>query len=580
MAPTEHQQRLRLQGVAASSGLAIGPAYHLRLHETRVQRRTVSNVAAEILRLGDARRQARAELESLQAHVLATVSVAEAAIFEAHIVFLEDPTLFDEVEALCRAERCNVEVAVATIFDSYRAVLLESDDELFRARANDLEDIKQRLLRILSGGSIGFELLPEPCVIFADDLLPSTAVQLDRSRILGFCLATGGPTSHVAILARGLGLPAVVGLGDTIMAIANGTTVVVDGTSGALLVEPSPAALQSYTIRIDRERSRRAQERIAAQATAITTDGTALTVLANLSSLAEAEEAVACGAEGVGLLRTELLFMDRATPPSEEEQCDLYRRIATVLDGRPMVIRTLDIGGDKPVPYLRQPPEQNPALGVRGVRLARSEPELLRAQVRAIWRIGPGYPVKVMFPMVASLEEVYWLRGLVAEIGAELRAQDQPILDRLEVGVMVEVPALAILADHVARLVDFMSIGTNDLTQYALAVDRTNAAVSGIGDALHPAVLRLIAQVTRAARVGGAAMSVCGELAGNPLGMPVLAGLGIHTLSMSPPLIPSAKATIRELSLAQARSVAEHVLDLASTDEVRAYLERWASLRS
>lgn len=580
MAPTEHQQRLRLQGVAASSGLAIGPAYHLRLHETRVQRQTVANVAAEILRLGDARRQARAELESLQAHVLATVSVAEAAIFEAHIVFLEDPTLFDEVEALCRAERCNVEVAVATIFDSYRAVLLESDDELFRARANDLEDIKQRLLRILSGGSIGFELLPEPCVIFADDLLPSTAVQLDRSRILGFCLATGGPTSHVAILARGLGLPAVVGLGDTIMAIANGTTVVVDGTSGALLVEPSPAALQSYTIRIDRERSRRAQERIAAQATAITTDGTALTVLANLSSLAEAEEAVACGAEGVGLLRTELLFMDRATPPSEEEQCDLYRRIATVLDGRPMVIRTLDIGGDKPVPYLRQPPEQNPALGVRGVRLARSEPELLRAQVRAIWRIGPGYPVKVMFPMVASLEEVYWLRGLVAEIGAELRAQDQPILDRLEVGVMVEVPALAILADHVARLVDFMSIGTNDLTQYALAVDRTNAAVSGIGDALHPAVLRLIAQVTRAARVGGAAMSVCGELAGNPLGMPVLAGLGIHTLSMSPPLIPSAKATIRELSLAQARSVAEHVLDLASTDEVRAYLERWASLRS
>jgi len=577
MTSSEYQQCRQIHGVAASSGMAIGPAYQLRPRETHVPRRTVVDVAAEIVRLGDARRQARAELESLQAHVLATVSAAEAGIFEAHIVFLEDPTLFDEVEANCRATNCNVEVAVEVTFDGYRDVLLESEDELFRARANDLEDIKQRLLRILGGTTAGFDLLPEPCVIFADDLLPSVAVQLDRSRILGFCLATGGPTSHVAILARGLGLPAVMGLGDTILDLPAGVTVVVDGTNGLLVVEPSPELLQSYTTQIDRERTRRAKERIAARAPATTTDGTTVVLLANLSSLAEAEEAVASGAEGVGLLRTELLFMDRATPPTEDEQLGLYRQIAALLDGRPLVIRTLDIGGDKPVPYLRQPPEQNPALGVRGVRLARSEPQLLRDQVRAIWRIGSGYPVKVMFPMVASLEEVYWLRGLVAEIGAELRDQGQPILDRLEVGVMVEVPALALLADHVARLVDFMSIGTNDLTQYALAVDRTNAAVSGIGDALHPALLRLIAQVARAARAGGAAVSVCGELAGNPLGIPVLAGFGIHTLSMSPPLIPAAKAAIRELSLAQARSVAEHVVDLASTHEVRAYLERWIS---
>ncbi|GAB4447176.1 MAG: hypothetical protein OHK0015_51040 [Chloroflexi bacterium OHK40] len=578
MVPTEHT--LRLVGVAASDGIAIGPAFHLRPQRLHVQRREVVDVAGEIVRLGDARRSARAELEALQAYVATTVSVAEAEIFEAHLVFLDDPTLFDDVEAYCRAQRCNVEAALVAIFDGYKAVLLDSDDELFRARADDLEDIKRRLLRTLGGEHDGSALPAEPCVILADDLLPSTAVQLDRSRLLGFGLATGGPTSHVAILARGLGLPAVVGLGDGLAAVPDGATLVLDAGAGMLLVDPPEETLQAYQVRVAVDRERRALERAAARHAARTRDGTTIAVLANLSSLAEAEEAIACGAEGVGLLRTELLFMDRATAPGEDEQLTLYRQIADVLDGRPLVIRTLDIGGDKPVPYLRQPPEQNPALGVRGVRLGRSEPELLRAQVRAIWRIGPGRPVKVMFPMVTSLEEVRWLRSLVAEVGAELRERGTPTLDRLDVGVMVEVPALAMLADHVARLVDFMSIGTNDLTQYALAVDRTNAAVSGIGDALHPAVLRLIAQTVRGARAGGAEISVCGELAGSPLGVPLLVGLGVETLSMSPSLIPAAKMAIRELALTQARAVAEHALSLATADEVRHYLELSARSRS
>lgn len=568
----------QLWGIAAAPGIALGPAFWLRADGPEVQRRHASDLGAEILRLAEARRAARVELEALQAHVAATVSVAEAGIFEAHLVFLDDPTLFDEVEASCRTEQCNVEPALATVFDGYRAMLLASDDELFRARADDLQDIKLRLLRLLAGEQAGdFALPSEPCLILAEDLLPSTAVQLDRSRVLGFCLATGGPTSHVVILARGLGLPAVVGLGEGLAGVANGTPLVVDGSAGLLLASPDEPTWQAYKARLEAELRRRGAAKAAAQAPARTRDGATIAVLANLSSLAEAEEAVACGAEGVGLLRTELLFMERDAAPSEDEQVALYRRIADTLAGRPLVIRTLDIGGDKPVPYLRQPPEQNPALGVRGVRLARSEPELLRTQLRAIWRIGPGRLVKVMFPMVAGLDEVRWLRGLVDELGAELRAAGAPVLDRLPVGVMVEVPALALLADHVARLVDFMSVGTNDLAQYTLAVDRTNAAVSGLGDAMHPAVLRLIAQTASAAQAGGAELSVCGELAGDPLAMAVLLGLGAGALSMSSPLIPAAKAAMRGLSLAEAREMAQHVLTLETAQAVRDYVREWTA---
>ena len=564
---------LRLQGVAAAPGLAVGRARRLHMAGPAVSRRHVDDIGAELVRLVEARREARAELAALQIHVAATVSAEEAGIFEAHIAFLDDAQLFDEVEGYCQSESCNAEAAVAAVLDGYRDMLGASEDELFRARAGDLEDIKQRLLRLLSGAETPADLLGgAPCVVVADDLLPSLAVQLDRSRVLAFCLAEGGPTSHVAILARGLGLPAVVGLGAALADLPDGTTLAVDGAAGAVLVDPDPATVSSFEERIAAARSRDAEARASARGPAVTRDGATIGVMANVSSPGEAAEAVACGAEGVGLLRTELLFVERSTPPSEEEQLALYRRIAAPLEGRPLVIRTLDIGGDKPVPYLRQPPEQNPALGARGIRLASSAPDLLRAQVRAIWRVGPGAAAKVMFPMVASLEEVRWLRAMVAEVGDELRAAGEPVVERLEVGVMVEVPALAIVADHVARMVDFMSIGTNDLTQYALAVDRTNAAVSGIGDPLHPAVLRLIAQTARAGERGGATVSVCGELAGDPLGALALAGLGVTTLSMSGPLIPAMKAMLRTVDLSQVRAAAEEALDLPTAAEVRARL--------
>jgi phosphoenolpyruvate-protein phosphotransferase len=559
-----------LHGLPAAPGLALARAAWLRPEHLTAERRALSDIGEEMLRLNEARRAARVELETLQNHVTATVSAAEGAIFEAHIAFLDDPVLFDEVEAQSRAESCNIEAALAAVIGSYQELLRASDDPIFQARADDLEDLLQRLLRRLSGGGAEALALPdEPCIILADDLLPSVAVQLDRARVMGFCLATGGVTSHVAILARGLGLPAVVGVGPDLSLVPEGALLAVDGAAASVLVDPPAEHAAAFAERLTAERARREVERRAALLPAATSDGVAISVLANISSLAEAEAAVSYGAEGVGLLRTELLFIDRLVAPSEDEQLRLYRAIAAALGGRPLTIRTLDIGGDKPVAYLKQPPEQNPALGVRGIRLARSEPGLLRGQVRAILRIGPGFPIKLMFPMVSSLEEIHWLHGLVAEVRAELDDAGIPAVDKLSIGVMVEVPALAVIADQAARLVDFMSIGTNDLTQYTIAVDRTNSAVSVLSDALHPAVLRLIANTARAARAAGKEISVCGELAGDPLGGPLLVGLGIERLSMSPPLIPSSKAVLRQRSSADLRALALRVLDLETTQAVR-----------
>jgi phosphoenolpyruvate-protein phosphotransferase len=579
MTPTD--TGLQLRGVAAAPGIAIGPARRLRSTGPAFQVREVADIGVELLRLNDARRQARLDLEALQHHVAATVSATEAEIFEAHIAFLDDPQLFDEVADHCRAAGSNVEPSLVTVIDGYRELLLLSDDELFRARADDLEDLKQRLLRLLVGEAepMAPAAGATPCVILADDLLPSAAVQLDRAQVLAFCLAVGGATSHVAILARGLGLPAVVGLEDTLAAIEDGTLLVVDGDAGVVMVNPADKQLAAARQRLEAQFARQAREREGARSPAVTRDGVNIGVVANVSSLAEAVNAHELGAEGVGLLRTELLFIDRREPPHEDEQVAVYRSIADALERRPLIIRTLDIGGDKPVAYLRQIPEQNPALGVRGIRLAHLEPQLMRSQLRAIWRIGPGYPVKVMFPMVAGIDEIHWLRGLVAEVAAEVRASGAPMLDRLEIGVMVEVPSLAVCADQVARHVDFMSIGTNDLTQYTIAVDRTNAAVNGMNDALHPAVLRLIAQVAQAGKAAGTAVSVCGELAGDRLGIPLLAGLGITSLSMAPPQIPAAKAALRRLHLAEAADIARHALDLESITAVRDYLARqWAIL--
>jgi phosphoenolpyruvate-protein phosphotransferase len=564
-------EQIELRGIAAAPGLALGPVFRLRKQAITISRQVGASPAEELLRLSSARHQAREEIQALQAHAAATISQAEGAIFEAHLTFLDDPGLLEEVEDLLQKSGCNVEYALAEVLDQYSTMLAESGDPLFQARAADLQDIKQRLVRILSGATnAGFALPAQPGIILAHDLLPSETVQLDRTQTLAICTAAGGATSHVAILARGIGLPAVVGLGERLLEIADGTLLAVDGTTGQVFVSPSDEQRAQFEQQIATEQQQQQEALSRAHLAAITSDGVQLAVLANISSVVEAHEAQRNGAEGVGLLRTELLFIDRASPPSEDEQVQTYRAIAEALGGQPIIIRTLDIGADKPVDYLTQPPEANPALGLRGIRLAAAYPELFHSQLRAIWRIGPGYRIKVMFPMITSIEEIGQARAMVGAARAELLAEGVPILDRLEIGIMVEVPSIAILATQAAPLVDFMSIGSNDLTQYSLAVDRTNAAVSPLSDALHPAVLNLIAITAQAGHAHNCPVGVCGELAGDPAATKLLLGLGVTSLSMAPAAIPGIKATLRGMSAREAVQRAQQALLVPTAAAVRA----------
>jgi phosphocarrier protein FPr len=392
--------------------------------------------------------------------------------------------------------------------------------------------------------------LPDyPVILLTTDLSPSDTVTLDMPRVLGFCTVTGGANGHTAILARALGLPAIVGGGERLLSLPNGTPAILNGDTGTLTLEPDEEALSAARHLQQELQARRAAALSAAHAPAITTDGRRVEVVANIGSVADARQAMTFGAEGVGLLRTEFLFLDRAEAPTEDEQFAVYRDIALAMAGQPVIIRTLDIGGDKPLPYLTLAHEENPFLGQRGIRLCLARPELLRTQLRAILRAAPFGKLRIMFPMITTIEDWSAARQMTLEVQAELKAP------AVELGIMVEVPAAALLARAFAPEIDFFSIGTNDLTQYTLAMDRTNPAVSAQADGLHPAVLHLIEMTVQAAHAHGKWVGVCGELGANPQAVPILLGLGVDELSVSVPAIPTVKAQVRQLT----QSTAQHL---------------------
>jgi phosphocarrier protein FPr len=382
--------------------------------------------------------------------------------------------------------------------------------------------------------------------------------------VLGFCTAAGGPNSHTAILARALGLPAIVGAGSDVLALANGVQVILDGASGQLTVDPDAEALDAAREAQRRRRIRRTEALEAAGQPAITQDGHRMEIVANIGGVAESMQAAERGAEGVGLLRTEFLFMERSSAPTEDEQFEAYRDIARALDGQPVIVRTLDIGGDKPIPYLPVPYEENPFLGERGIRLCLNRPELLRTQLRALLRASQHGFLRVMFPMIADLGELRRARAVVEEVRSELGVPP------VELGIMIEVPAAALLAEIFAREVDFFSIGTNDLTQYTMAMDRTHPTLAGRADGLHPAVLRLVDRTVRGAHAAGKWVGVCGELAADPQAVPILVGLGVDELSVNVPAVPIVKAQVRSLELTKAQELAAQALQCGTAAEVRA----------
>ncbi len=565
----------QLVGLPVSPGVALGPAYIHRVQRITVVKRSITDTGEEIRRLQEAIAAARKDIEALRLRAQKQTGAYEAAIFEAHLLFLSDPALVDVAITRIRNERINAEAAWQTAVETQVADFQNLDDPYLQARAVDVASVGEQVLHHLAGTpQSSLPVMDEPGILLAHDLMPSDTIQMDTSKVLGIATVMGGATSHAAILARALNIPAVAGLGPDLMRVQPGTLVAIDGENGLVEVAPDAETQALYQQRRQQWLARLDDAQSRGKAPAITRDGKRVEVVANIRGLADAQRALDYGAEGVGLLRTEFLYLDRQTAPSEEEQYTLYHAIADVFGTYPLVIRTLDVGGDKPLPYIDAPKEENPFLGWRGIRLCLDRRDLLMTQLRAILRASPGHNLKIMAPMVGTVEEARAFREAVRAAQAELRAAGIPFDETVEVGIMVEVPSAAVIADRLAAEVDFFSIGTNDLSQYTMAADRTNAQVAHLADPFHPAVLRLIKQVIDAAHARGIWVGLCGELAGMPMGVPILLGLGLDEFSMNPPAIPGAKDIIRSLSLEQARQIASEVLQLESAEAVKAYMTR------
>lgn len=557
-----------VRGIAGAPGIAIGPVFQFQESKIVVKETIAAEPEQEKTRLNEVLNSTRAELTRLHADMVQRIGPEEAAIFEAHLAILDDPDLLETA-----TERIENGLSAAQAWqesvEATAAQLAQVKDELLAARAADVRDVGQRVLRELVGATDTKPDLPEtPIVLVAHDLSPSDTVSLDPNRVLGFCTAVGGANAHTAILARALGLPAIVGAGPAVLGLKNGLQVILDGNTGVLTIDPEEEVLAFAKTAQVEQRARQAAALKAAKAAAITQDGHRVEVVANIGSVADARQAVGFGAEGVGLLRTEFLFLERTEPPTETQQYEIYRDIVLALAEQPVIVRTLDVGGDKPLPYLPLPAEENPFLGIRGIRLSMTRPELLRTQIRAILRAASHGPFRIMFPMVATLEEWTAARRIVSEVQQELNAP------AVEVGIMIEVPAAALIAPRFAREVDFFSIGTNDLTQYTLAMDRGHPELSAQADGLHPAVLYLIDRTVRAAHAEGKWVGVCGELGANPQALPILVGLGVDELSVSIPAIPTVKAGVRSLNYAAAQALARQALECGTAAEVKNLVDR------
>ena len=561
---------LKLNGIPASPGIASGPVYFFQETELKIEKRAITDPSDELVRFEEAMQIALEQIKVIRAKAESETSSEEAAIFDAHAMFLQDPTLLDAVRQAIEQQAINAETAVDEAVEAHAQTLESLDDEYIRARAADIRDVGHRVTSILLGiEQVDLSNLDQPSIIIARDLTPSDTVRLDKNVILGFCTAEGGPTSHTAIIAKALDLPAVVGAGKRVLDISSNSIVLLDGKKGEIIVDPNEALQLEFAERKREYEIRSSAELENAFDTAVTLDGYEIEVVANVGNLQDAQMALECGAEGIGLLRTEFLYLDRATAPDEEEQLAAYDQILDLMGKRPVVVRTLDAGGDKELPYLDLGQEANPFLGWRAIRMCLDQPDFFKIQLRALLRSSPGHDLRIMFPMIATLGEVRRAKALLDESREEVCAGGAAVSESIQLGIMVEIPSVAVLADQFAKEVDFFSIGTNDLTQYTMAAERTNEKVAHLGDACHPAVLRQILAVVLAAHSEGIWVGLCGELAGDPDAIPVLLGLGLDEFSMAPGSIPRAKTILRRWSKAEAMKLSEDVLDYDSAEDVR-----------
>ncbi len=549
--------------VPASPGIAIGPVVRLTAPPVTDDEPGSGEPATEWRRIAEAVAAVRRDIEHVRALTLREVGETEAGIFDAHLTLLADAEMLADVKHRIGAGLGASAAWTASLSDIEQQ-WSELPDAYLRERAADVRAVRDQVRRVLAG--VGHHQTVEEGVLVARDLTPAQTAGLDTSRIRGIVLAAGSPTSHAAILARSRAVPLVVAAGRDVLAVPEGTPIVVDGATGEIHLDPAPAVVDIYRARAADLAARRTRDLAAASEPAVTNDGTRIVVAANLGSVADARAAFAAGADEAGLIRTEFLFLGREAAPSVSEQEEEYAEIASALGGRCATLRTLDVGGDKPLPYLPMPAENNPFLGVRGVRLALDRPGLLHDQLTAVCAVARRTPVSLMFPMVSTVAELTAARAVLLEA-----AGPSGLPEGLRVGMMVEVPAAALKIESFLSQLDFVSIGTNDLTQYTLAAERGNPGVAGLSDALDPGVLQLVDRVCQAARER-ADVAVCGEIASDEIAIPLLVGLGVRELSVGPHAVPAVKARVRELDLGQCELVAKQTLRLESAAEVRDYV--------
>lgn len=563
------------RGIAAAPGVAIGKVYKFDAEEQNVPQRKISEsqVGAEVLRFEEALILTRKQIQEIQRKLADDLGKEHAAIFNAHLLVLEDQSLREEIIRGLKQKLLNVEAVFDEVFQRHLKAFSRTNDEYLRERTADIEDVRKRILHNLLGKATdALTKLDEPVVIIARDLSPSETAQMSKENVLAFVTEVGGRTSHTAIMAKSLEIPAVVGLVGARQRVETGQYIIVDGTHGEVVVDPDPPTIQRYEQAQRKNRELTGKLQHLKDLPAETLDKHRVELMANIELPEEVPAVLSYGAEGIGLFRTEFLYLNRADFPTEEEQYEAYKSVAEQMHPRPVVIRTMDLGGDKFLSPVGLPSEMNPFMGWRAIRFSLARPHIFRIQLRAILRASVHGNLKIMYPLVSGIEEVRRANEILHEVKEELKREGTPVADSIEVGAMMEVPSAALTCDLIAKEVDFFSIGTNDLIQYALAVDRVNEKIAYLYEPTHPAILRLIHQIATVAHENNMWVGMCGEMAGEPEMTLLLLGMGLDELSTSPVQLPLVKRLIRSVKVEDAKRVVKEALKLQTAKEVEAYL--------
>ena len=565
----------RIQGIAASAGIAIAKAIILQVPNLTIEKRRTNDDAAEYTRLDDALAASIADLEKIKAHALRKFGKEQAAIFQAHLLVLNDPEWISQVKEYVANEHVNVEFSVQTVSQTFIELFESMDNEYMRERAADIRDVTKRVLAHLLGQPVrDLTALDEKIILVAEDLTPSDTAQLNKELVQGFTTDTGGRTSHSAILARTLEIPAVVGTNEATRSIHDGDTVIVDGLAGQVLINPSEQEIEKYREKQAQYSAQKASWAALAHEVSQTADGHQVELTANIGTPDDVASVLANGGEGIGLYRTEFLYMGRKTLPTEDEQFEAYKAVLEQMGNKPVIVRTLDIGGDKELPYLRLPHEMNPFLGYRAIRLCLDEQTIFRTQLRALLRASVYGNLKIMFPMIATIHEFRDAKAVLLDVKTELQQQQVAVSETVDIGIMVEIPSSALMADVFAKEVDFFSIGTNDLIQYTMAADRLNERVAYLYQPYNPAILKLVQLVINAAHREGKCVGMCGEMAGDEIALPILVGLGLDEFSMSATSILRVRSQLKHLSKQQAQAAIPEIMAMTTADDVKTYVQK------